>query len=183
MLVRILTADAPSITSVRRTVAPHVAAAVAQALEKLPADRFVSATEFATALGDESFTYEARPRTTVATPTVEVTAASVPEPTARAWLRDPRSLVAAVAIVLVAWGWLRPSPSPEPRVPTRAQVTGLEIDIVAVGGGRVSLAISPDGRWIVAVEAEGTTSHLYIRPADDIEEWRQLPNTEGASVV
>ena len=180
VLVKILTADAPSITSERRTVPPHVGAALAQALEKLPADRFTSAAEFATALGDESFTYQARPRTTVATPTVEVTAATVPDPTAWAWLRDPRSLVAAFAIALAAWGWLRPSPSPEPGVPTRAQVTGLEIAIVAVGGFGGSLAISPDGRWIVAVGAEGTTRYLYIRPADDIE-WRQLPNTEAAS--
>ena len=181
VLVKILTADAPSITSERRTVPPHVGAALAQALEKLPADRFTSAAEFSTALGDESFTYQARPRTTVATPTVEVTAATVPEPTARAWLRDPRSVAAAFAIVLAAWGWLGPSPSPEPGVPTRAQVTGLDIAIAVVGGFGASLAISPDGRWIVAVGAEGTTrSPLYIRAADDIE-WRQLPNTEGAS--
>ena len=77
VLVRILTTDAPSITSQRRTVAPNVAAALAQALEKLPADRFTSAAEFATALGDESFTYQARPRTTVATPTPEPAAAQV----------------------------------------------------------------------------------------------------------
>ena len=180
VLVKILTADAPSITSERRTVPPHVGHALAQALEKLPADRFTSAAAFAAALGDESFTYQARPRTTVATPTVEVTAATVPEPTARAWLRDPRSLVAAVAIALAAWGWLRSSPSPEPGVPTRAPVTGLDIAIVvAGGGGGPSLAISPDGRWIVAVGAEGTNRDLYIRPADEIE-WRQLPNTGRA---
>ena len=71
VLVRILTTDASSITSVRRTVDPNVDAALAQALEKLPADRFTSAAEFATALGDESFTYQVRPRTTVATPTPE----------------------------------------------------------------------------------------------------------------
>ena len=65
VLVQILTTDAPSITSARRTVAPNVAAALAQALEKLPADRFTSAAEFAAALGDESFTYKARARTSV----------------------------------------------------------------------------------------------------------------------
>ena len=169
VLVRILTSDAPSITSVRRTVAPHVAAALAQALEKLPADRFASAAEFAAALADESFTYQARPRATVATPTVEVAAAPVPEPPARAWLRDPRSLVAAVAIALAAWGWLRPAP--EPGVPTRAAVTGVDIPETA-GGWR--LAISPDGRSMLKVE-EGA---IHMRTASD-PEWRQLPNTEG----
>ena len=175
VLVQILTSDAPSITSVRRTVAPHVAAALAQALEKLPADRFTSAAEFATALGDESFTYKARPRTTVTTPTVEVTAATVPEPPARAWLRDPRSLVAAVAIALAAWGWLRSPPAPEPGVPTRATVTGVDI---TSEGGRWRLAISPDGRTILSVP-EGSIS-IHMRTASD-PEWRQLPNTEGGA--
>ena len=67
VLVKILTADAPSITSERRTVPPNVGAALARSLEKLPADRFTSAAEFGAALGDESFTYQARTRTTVAT--------------------------------------------------------------------------------------------------------------------
>ena len=171
VLVRILTSDAPSITSVRRTVAPHVAAALAQALEKLPADRFANAAEFATALADESFTYQTRPRATVATPTVEVAAATVPEPPGRAWLRDPRSLVATVAIALAAWGWLSRPPAPEPGVPTRAAVTG--INNITVGGGW-KLAISPDGRSILKVEQDA----FHIRPAND-PEWRQLPNTEG----
>ena len=178
VLVKILTADAPSITSERRTVPTNVGAALAKSLEKLPADRFTSAADFAAALADPSFTYEARARTTVATPTVEVTAATVVEPSAWTWLRDPRSLVAALAIALAAWGWLRPTPRPEPGVPTRAQVTGLAIDFESVIGWR--LTISPDGRWIVAGHVEGSTPYLYIRPAED-PEWRQLPNTEGAT--
>ena len=78
VLVQILTTDAPSITTQRRTVAPNVAAALAQALEKLPADRFASAAEFATALGDESFTYQARTRATDATATPERLTGSAP---------------------------------------------------------------------------------------------------------
>jgi eukaryotic-like serine/threonine-protein kinase len=38
------------VTDLRKSVPPHVAAAVAQALEKLPADRFESAKAFAAAL-------------------------------------------------------------------------------------------------------------------------------------
>ena len=66
VLVQILTTDAPSITTARRTVPTNVAAALAQALEKLPADRFTSAAEFVAALADESFTYRARTRTSPA---------------------------------------------------------------------------------------------------------------------
>ena len=78
------------------------------------------------------------------------------------------------ASALAAWGWLRPAIS-ERGVPTRAEVTGL--DITRFRGWR--LAISPDGRWIVAGHHEGGIPYLYIRPAED-PEWRQLRNTEGA---
>ena len=173
VLVKILTADAPSITTERRTVPPHVGHALAQALEKLPADRFTSAAEFATALGDESFTYEARARTSVtasslgsvATPTV------VPGP----WNRLTVTTAALLA-ALAAWGWLSRPPIPEPGIPTRSGVTGLNF---VVAGGGWKLAISPDGRWIVALHTEdGLVPALYIRAAND-PEWRRLANTEG----
>ena len=177
VLVKILTADAPSITSERRTVPPHVGHALAKSLEKLPADRFTSAAEFAAALSDESFTYKARARTATATAPSEPIA---PVVTAKPWRRDRRlvsSLVGGMLLaVLAAWGWFGPSPSPPPAVPTRAQVTGLDIERII---GR-RLAISPDGRWIVAGHVEGGTPYLYIRSAGD-QAWRQLPNTEGAT--
>ena len=177
VLVQILTIDAPSITMMRRTVSPNVGAALAKSLEKLPADRFTSAAEFATALGDESFTYQARPRKTVATPTPESIAAPAAAGAARPWLRDGRSVIALLAGIgfaaLATWALLRPTPPPG--VPTMAEVTGLNM-----GGIGWRLAISPDGRWIVAPNTEGGAgASLYIRPADDVE-WRPLANTEGA---
>ena len=176
VLVKILTADAPSITSERRTVPPNVGAALAQALEKLPADRFTSAAEFAAALGDPSFTYEARARTATA---VIPSEPIVPVVTAKPWHRDRRSVASlATGIVLAVWGglgWLRPAP--EPGVPTRSEVTGL--DLSGPPGRR--LAISPDGRSIVAGHREGNAAPaLYIRAANDTE-WRPLPNTEAAT--
>ena len=171
VLVKILTADAPSITSERGTVPPHVGHALAKSLEKLPADRFTSAAEFATALGDEGFTYQARTRTSAATALSEPIASVA---TAKPWNRDRRVvaalLVATTTSVLAAWGWLRPAP--EPGVPTRAAVTGVDM----TGGQGWRLAISPDGRSILKV-AEGS---MHIRPAND-PEWRQLPNTEGGT--
>ena len=68
VLVRILTTEAPAITSVRRTVPPHVGAALAKSLEKLPTDRFADAAEFASALGDEGFAYEPKAFTKAAAP-------------------------------------------------------------------------------------------------------------------
>jgi serine/threonine-protein kinase len=130
-LVQILTIDAPSITSVRRTVPPHVESALAQALEKLPADRFENAADFASALGDESFTYRAQPRTPIATQ--EPVAVPSPVAAARPWHQDRRvvgSLVGGVVLgALAAWGWLGPPPLVEPDYPTRSLVDIGDIEL------------------------------------------------------
>ncbi|HMV33222.1 MAG TPA: serine/threonine-protein kinase, partial [Gemmatimonadales bacterium] len=55
IIMRIVTEEAAPVTKVRKNVPPHVAAAVARAIEKLPADRFESARAFADALGDPRF--------------------------------------------------------------------------------------------------------------------------------
>ncbi len=183
VLVRILTTEAPSITSVRRTVPPNVAAALAQALEKLPADRFTSATELATALGDESFTYQARPPKTVPTP------APAPEPialptaapvgAARPWHRDRRlvtSLTAGLALAATAaWGWFKPPPPVQPVHATRSVVDLGDISL----GPRDEIIVSPDGsRFALAGTVDRQTS-LYWRDAAE-ESFRVIPGTENA---
>ncbi|MFL5494863.1 MAG: serine/threonine-protein kinase, partial [Gemmatimonadales bacterium] len=50
IVAKVITEKAPPLTAARDTVPPAVAAAVHQALAKLPADRFASAAEFASAL-------------------------------------------------------------------------------------------------------------------------------------
>jgi len=52
IIMKIIAEEATPVTQYRKAVPPHVAAAVAVALEKLPADRFATAAEFAAALGD-----------------------------------------------------------------------------------------------------------------------------------
>ncbi len=54
IVAKVLTTAPPSIMEQRHTVPPHVEQAVLRALEKLPADRFASAAEFARALSDAS---------------------------------------------------------------------------------------------------------------------------------
>jgi len=54
IVAKVLTAPPASITAQRHTVPPHVEAAVLRALEKLPADRFATAAQFAAALADTS---------------------------------------------------------------------------------------------------------------------------------
>jgi serine/threonine protein kinase len=57
IIMKIVTEEAEPVTKARKSVPPHVAAAVAQSLEKLPADRFASAKDFSNALGDPAFTF------------------------------------------------------------------------------------------------------------------------------
>src|SRR5262245_61250541 len=55
IIMRIITDKARPVTELRSAVQPHVAAALAKALEKLPADRFASVKAFADALALPSF--------------------------------------------------------------------------------------------------------------------------------
>ncbi len=55
ILGKIIQAEPVSATKARSTVPAHVDAAIRRALEKVPADRFTSAHDFATAIADASF--------------------------------------------------------------------------------------------------------------------------------
>ena len=55
IVARVLTESPRSLRPQRKSVPPHVEAAVLTALEKLPADRFDSASAFAEALGDPAY--------------------------------------------------------------------------------------------------------------------------------
>ncbi len=54
IVAKVMTEEPASIVAQRHTVPPHVEAAVLRALEKLPADRFATAAQFAAALADTS---------------------------------------------------------------------------------------------------------------------------------
>ena len=179
VLVKILTADAPSITSERRTVPTHVGHALAQALEKLLADRFTSAAEFGAALGDESFTYQARARTSVGTPTLDVTAATVAEPSPQPWLRDLRSVVslgaAAVFALVAGWAFLRSPDRVE--VPFRSGLTDFEVRASLNSSNR--LAISRDGSHIAVASSVDGVSKIFVRRSDQ-REFQEIDGTDGA---
>ena len=95
-IIRKIVTDEPRpVTALRKSVPPNVAAATAQALEKLPADRFATARAFAEALGNPAFT------------TIRA-AHAASAPTVGAWVRSPWSwgamATAAVAVVFAATG-------------------------------------------------------------------------------
>src|SRR5437899_3366483 len=55
IIARVMTEEPRSLTLQRKTIPPHVEAAVGVALAKLPADRFATAAQFADALGNSDF--------------------------------------------------------------------------------------------------------------------------------
>ena len=59
VLAKILTDPAPAPAKVRGSIRPNVDAAIRKALEKLPADRFTGAQDFARALSDTGFRHGA----------------------------------------------------------------------------------------------------------------------------
>ena len=56
IIMKIVTEPVRPADELRKSIPPHVAAALAKALEKLPADRFDSARAFSDALGNPAFT-------------------------------------------------------------------------------------------------------------------------------
>ena len=158
------------VTDIRATVPMNVAAAVARSLERLPADRFETAEDFVRALGDAAFTHELA---AVTGPQAVAAAPVAPAPARSALARWLPWGVAAAALLVAGWSLL-PGPTP-PSPPTFRM--GLSDFVVERGGGGWRIAISRDGRTIVAGGAGGL---LYVRRSDDTE-FRPIPGTEGAT--
>ena len=151
--MKIITEQAADVTALRKSVPPHVAAAVAQALEKLPADRFTSTHAFAEALADVRFG------------TTDTTRAA-----SRAGGRPRRAVtlagwgVALAACAVAAWGWLRPAAELPVRRYAMALPTG-----EALGTHRGSrIALSPDGSLLAYVGEGPDGQQLMLRRRDQL---------------
>ena len=165
IVAKILTQQAPPVSDERPTVPPHVEAAVAKALEKLPADRFDSAEAFRAALVDET----SIERTTRAAAAID---ADVPPVRV-----DRRGLhnallpwsAAALFAAVAALAWLRPGPT---ALVQRYEVNGA--DILTSGG--TAFAISPDGKTITYI---GENFQVYWRPISALEA-QVVPGSESS---
>jgi serine/threonine-protein kinase len=176
VLVRIMTEAPRALTEVRHTVPPHVAAVVAKAVEKLPADRFESAREFKDALGDESFSHSARP----STGGTASGAAAVPPPAGPAARRSPGALLpwalALGAVLLAVWGWGRPAPAEAPLTMIRMALPDSQTQVQQTNP---AMDLAPDGRRFVYVGPGGSGGMLWYRELDQLDA-RPLRGTEGA---
>ena len=83
--------------------------------------------------------------------------------------------IALAALLVAAWGWLRPGPS-ESKRPVRFEVIGAE-DGIAIDPW--SLAVSEDGRRIAWVVTDGFSRNLVLRDIDSTE-IVSVPDTDGA---
>ena len=138
IVARVVTESPRPLIPQRHTIPPHVEAAVLTALEKLPADRYGTAAEFAEAL--------AKPNYASRTTTAMTAAAGAPG--AARWRRAfwAAAGVALVSVALGAWGWMRARAGS--RQPTAWQYITVS-DSVAPSDGFPSLALSPDGSALV----------------------------------
>jgi len=154
IIMKIITESAAPVTQLRKSVPPHVAAAVAKSLEKLPADRFESAKAFADALGNPAYT-----NASVAGAFAAGRAGST-----RSFRRPfiGVSVLAAVAISATVWEW-RAAQRDESGTAVQFQLTIPPDTRMAVG----PVAISPDGRYVVFRAGSGGVSMLYLRAIGD----------------
>ena len=168
IVAKLMTEEPRSITVLRRAVPEHVDAAVGCALEKLPADRFASAAQFADALNGKS----------VSLPTRAGARSSRTSPRSR--LRDPvvigLALVTLAALGALAWQ----------RRMLAAPVQGFalkyvippgdnERDLNSMGG-----AISPDGKQVAYATTKGGISVIMLRRANELTA-HLVAGTEGGN--
>jgi eukaryotic-like serine/threonine-protein kinase len=183
VIAKVIMDKPASVRATRDKVPPHVDAAIAQALSKLPADRFATAAEFARALGSE----HALARVSQAAPHALMLP---PEPTT-ALGRVMQQPVARAAVVGTSWALLlgtaaaigalgmlivlgRPPAKPFARFPITVP------DSVAMSGIGRAVALSADGsRLAIAASVSGRPARLYSRPMTGVS-FGALHGTEGA---
>jgi eukaryotic-like serine/threonine-protein kinase len=175
IIMKIVTEEAAPVTKLRRAVPPNVAAAVATALEKLPADRFESARAFADALSNPAHTRLMRHSATGAPTSAQRWR--------RAALAAGAALVACSAVAVWALGRSGPPRATPLRHWNLALPDSAPLDYFApslYGEGQPALAIAPGADRIAYVARRGGTSALVYRRLDE-GDGHLLAGTEGAS--
>ncbi len=166
IVARLITEEPRSIAAQRKAVPEHVEAAVMHALEKLPADRFATASGFGAALADGT---APRARTTVMR--------SAPRLSRR---RGALALVAvgAAGIALgLAAGWATSSRGKHPVPPVLRYAMPLPDSAAIDDANAAALAYAPDGSRFAYVSRAG----LMLRSVDQLEAVPVLGAGRGSS--
>ncbi|MDP1858278.1 MAG: protein kinase [Gemmatimonadaceae bacterium] len=175
IVAKVLTERPTPLHTVRDTVPAGVEYAVLTALAKLPADRYATAAEFATALvadrpsfGSSSMSYPISSRRSES--------ARWRVSTTVAWT------VALIATIAAAWSWLSPQQLDAPV--TRVAIALPQGQELLPAWRGYSIALSKDGSRLAYVGAGPThnSTQLWIRPLDALQA-TAVPNTIGATTV
>ena len=158
-----LTEEPRPLTTQRRNVPPHVAAAVSRALERLPADRFASAHEFADALNHPSSDFSIAP-----------TPRAAPEKRRR-WMALGIATLAVFLLGIGGWDLMRPTAAI--RVIRYALALDSTESIAADAPYWGRLDISRDGSRLAYLG--GPPGQILIRPRNQLHA-TVLAGTEGA---
>ena len=168
IIMKIIAEPVEPVTRYRKAVPPNVAAALAMALEKLPADRFDTAKGFAEALGNPAFT------------TAGMAAAAGTAPPQR-WHRYAGPIIAGLGVVTIASiamavrGGQQATPAPVSHLSLALPASK---GLTAPGGTR--LAWAPDGRSFLYVGPGNGGTQLWRRSLDALEP-APIPGTDAAT--
>ncbi|HTO73821.1 MAG TPA: protein kinase, partial [Gemmatimonadales bacterium] len=168
IIARVMTEEPRSLTLQRKTIPPHVEAAVVTALNKLPADRFTSAAAFAEALDHPTAS------------TVETTRTRLAGGGGGVGITRNRLTAllpwgaALIALAFALWSWQGRSPGSGPSW----QYIGFG-DGPAPATTSISLAISPDGDRLVYKDP-GQNGRLWIKRRGELNAV-SIPGTERAT--
>jgi serine/threonine-protein kinase len=176
IVARVVTESPRPLLPQRHTIPRQVEAAVLTALEKLPADRFASAAEFAAALKDPSYA------TTTRVPVAEAPAVLASRPAGRRSLAlavPVLTLLAGAAIGAVLWPRLRPAPAPLLSQWSLALKPSQALQPPDPSGG-ARIALSPDGRSLAYIGPSESGHRLWLRRIDQLDA-TPIAGTEGAS--
>jgi len=170
IVAKVMTAEPAAITGQRKTVPPHVEAAVLTALQKTPADRFTSAAQFAEALANPGYATLAR----LAEHGRPETLAASRRNRLNRWL--PWALAASLALTSF---WLAR------RGGAGGDATGTirfaaDLDTAQGFASTSPVMVAPDGRAIIISAQIGQQGVLLMRRLDRLES-RVIPGSEGAA--
>ncbi len=161
IVAKVMTAEPAALSAQRKSIPPEVEDVVLTALEKLPADRFGSAAEFAAALGGG--------------PTPSLSSRSTRAHSSRPAAPPPRLLWLALAAMtaLAIWGLLGQRSSVGPAVydaalPDSAPITfGATTLTTSYGSSFRNLSIAPAGDFAVYAARQGDSTSLWYRSLRD----------------
>ncbi|HLA89806.1 MAG TPA: protein kinase [Gemmatimonadaceae bacterium] len=162
IIAKVLTDRPRAVRASRPSVPAHVEATIDRALEKLPADRFATAREFAEALEG---------KLALASPSVATTgagrdggAAAPARGLARVRRVAPWA-IAAAAVAVAAIVTLRPLPRARPS--TFELLVPDSAGVASAGGVRIG--VSRDGSQLAYVGRTANARAIYVRALDDVQ--------------